>query len=116
GALVWLEADQIIRAGTGGRKGLDDFARAFFSYPGGGLRQSTYEFDDVVKALAAVYPHDWAGFLRARFETPGQPAPLAGIERAGYRLVWKEEANPYDKGRMEDGKSLNLYHSLGVAL
>ncbi|PEL48597.1 peptidase M61, partial [Bacillus toyonensis] len=30
GALVWLEADQIIRDGTGGKKGLDDFAKAFF--------------------------------------------------------------------------------------
>ena len=30
GMLVWLEADQIIREGTRGRKGLDDFARAFF--------------------------------------------------------------------------------------
>jgi predicted metalloprotease with PDZ domain len=30
GALVWLEADQIIREGTGGKKGLDDFAKVFF--------------------------------------------------------------------------------------
>jgi predicted metalloprotease with PDZ domain len=116
GALIWLEADQIIRAGTGGRKGLDDFARAFFAWPGGGLRQSTYEFDDIVAALNAVYNYDWSGFLRTRFETSGQPVPLAGITRAGYRLVWKDEPNRFDKARMDNSKGLNLYHSLGLSL
>jgi len=116
GALVWLEADQIIRAGSGGRRGLDDFALAFFAHPGGDLRQSTYEFDDVVKALNAVHPYDWAGFLRSRMEAAGLPAPLAGIERAGYRLVWREEPNSYDKARMEDNRTLNLYHSLGFTV
>jgi predicted metalloprotease with PDZ domain len=116
GALVWLEADQIIRGGTAGRKGLDDFARAFFAYPGDGSRQKTYTFNDVVAALDAVYRYDWAGFLRMRFETPGQPAPLGGIARAGYRLVWKEQPNPYDKARMDKAKGLSLYHSLGIVL
>ena len=116
GALVWLEADQMIRAGTRGAKGLDDFARAFFAHSGDGSRHKTYEFEDVVATLNGVYPYDWATFLRARLETPAQPAPIAGITRAGYRLVWKDEPNPYDKGRMEDAKTLNLYHSLGVVL
>lgn len=121
GALVWLEADQVIRSGTGGRKGLDDFARSFFGHAGGGLntpegRVKTYGFDDVVAGLNAVYRHDWAAFLRQRIETPGQPAPIAGIERAGYRLIWKEEPNPYEKGRMEDASNLNLTHSLGLVL
>ncbi len=120
-ALVWLEADQIIRRGTGERKGLDDFARAFFAarvapQAGVGARQSTYDFADVVAALNAVYPHDWAGFLRTRMEEPGQPAPLAGIEAAGYRLVWKAEPNPYDKGQMDYGRYLSLYHSLGLTV
>jgi predicted metalloprotease with PDZ domain len=116
GALVWLEADQIIRAGTGGRKSLDDFARAFFSHPGDGSRAATYEFADVVAALERVHRHDWDGFLRDRIQAPGRPAPLAGIERGGYRLVWQEEPNPYDKARMDDAKTLNLYHSLGIWL
>lgn len=116
GALVWLEADQVIRAGTAGRKGLDDFARAFFAPAGKGERQATYGFDDVVAALNAVYPSDWATFLRMRMETPGQPLPLAGVERGGYRLVWKDRPNPYDDARMAESKGLNLYHSLGITL
>lgn len=116
GALIWLEADQVIRAGTGGRKGLDDFARAFFAHPGDDSKVRTYEFGDVVAELKAVYPYDWETFLRRRIEAAGQPAPLAGIEKAGYRLVWKDEPNPYDKARMDAGRTLNLMHSLGLAL
>ena len=47
---------------------------------------------------------------------PGQPVPLGGIERGGYRLVWKEEPNPFDKARMKAGKFLSLNHSLGFAV
>lgn len=120
GALIWLEVDQIIRAGSGGRRGLDDFARAFFTHTGdretGGARQKTYEFDDVVAGLNAVQAYDWASFLRQRIAQPGQPAPLAGIEQAGYRLTWKEEPNPYDKARMDHDRNLTLAYSLGVTV
>jgi predicted metalloprotease with PDZ domain len=116
GMLVWLEADQVIRQGTGGRKGLDDFAKAFFGMNDGDWGVLTYTFDDVVRTLDGVYPYDWATFLRTRMQTPGQPAPLRGIEAAGYRLVWKDEMNPYEKGRSGDSGSLNLQYSLGVTL
>jgi predicted metalloprotease with PDZ domain len=114
GALVWLEADQIIRKGTDGRKGLDDFAKAFFGMRDGDWGEQTYTFDDVVKTLNGVYPYDWASFLKTRLYTPGQPAPLAGIEAAGYKLVWKDKPNPYDKGRAEGDKYSNFTYSLGV--
>jgi len=116
GMLVWLEADQVIREGTRGRKGLDDFARAFFGMNDGDWGVLTYTFDDVVATLNGVYPHDWATFLDTRLRQPGQPAPLAGIEQAGYRLVWKEEMNSYEKGRSGDSGTLNLQYSLGVSL
>ncbi len=116
GALIWLEADQLIRAGTAGRRGLDDFARAFYGTSNGDWGVVTYEFEDVVAALNGVYPYDWASFLRSRIEQPGQPAPLAGIEQGGYRLVWREEPNPFEKARMENAKTLNLAFSLGFTL
>lgn len=116
GALVWLEADQIIRGGTAGKKGLDDFAKAFFGIRDGDWGVATYEFDDVVKTLNGVYPYDWAGFLKTRIQTAGQPSPTGGIERGGYRLVWKEEPNPFDKARMGEGKFLSLNHSIGLGI
>lgn len=115
GMLVWLEADQIIREGTRGRKGLDDFARAFFGMNDGDWGVLTYKFEDIVETLNGIYPHDWATFLHTRFQLPGQPAPLAGIEKAGYRLIWKDEPNPYEKGRTSSG-TLNLQFSLGLSL
>ncbi|MFX8937891.1 hypothetical protein ABTN00_19795, partial [Acinetobacter baumannii] len=51
-----------------------------------------------------------------RIQTPGQPAPLGGIERGGYRLVWKEEPNINEKARAGVAQSLSLWHSLGVNL
>jgi predicted metalloprotease with PDZ domain len=114
GLMVWLEVDQIIRQGTNGRRGLDDFARSFFGGREGDLGQLTYTFDDVVAELNAVYPHDWASFLATRFRETAQPAPLAGVEQGGYRLVWKDEPNPYEKGRMAGNGYLNLQNSLGI--
>ncbi|QKG71090.1 M61 family metallopeptidase [Erythrobacter mangrovi] len=116
GALTWLEADQTIRQGTGGAKGLDDFAKAFFGKTGGDWGQLTYDFDEVVTTLNAVYPYDWANFLDTRLRQPGQPAPVRGIEMAGYQLVWKEEPNPYHKGRMGGANYLDLFYSLGMNL
>lgn len=116
GALVWLEADQIIRDGTGGKKGLDDFAKAFFGIRDGDWGVVPYEFEDVVKTLNGVYAYDWASFLKTRIQTPGQPSPTGGIERGGYRLVWKEEPNVYDKARFGEGKYLSLNHSIGLAI
>lgn len=116
GALVWLEVDQIIRAGTGDRKSLDDFARAFFGARDGDQGTMTYTFEDIVAALDAVFPYDWTNFLSARIERPGRPVPSAGFELGGYRLVWREEPNPFDKGRAGDGKFINLSYSIGLTV
>ena len=115
-ALVWIEADQIIRQGTRGTKSMDDFARAFFGVRDGDWGQLTYDFDEVVRTLNGVYPHDWATFLTTRIKTPGQPAPIRGIEQGGYRLVWKDKPNTYDEGRMTGAKSTALTYSLGASL
>ena len=114
--LVWIEADQIIREGTAGKKGLDDFAHAFFGVRDGDWGQLTYEFGDVVSALNGVHAYDWAAFLDQRLRQPGQPVPLGGIERGGYRLIWKDEPNAFDKARSADAKTTGLSHSLGVVI
>ncbi len=116
GALIWLEAEAIIREGTAGKKGMDDFAKAFFGMKDGDWGVLTYDLPDVVQTLNAVYPYDWASFLKTRVQTPGQPAPLGGIERGGYKLAWKEEPNPYDKARMASAKYISLNHSIGLAI
>lgn len=116
GALTWLEADQIIRKGTGGKKGLDDFAKAFFGVRDGDWGELTYDFDEVVSTLNSVYAYDWADFLRTRLYKPNQPAPMNGMKMAGYNLVWKEQPNPYSQGIADSRKTLDLTYSLGFSL
>jgi predicted metalloprotease with PDZ domain len=116
GALVWLEADQVIRQGTRGAKGLDNFAKAFFGKRDGDWGELTYNFDEVVATLNGVYAYDWAKFLRDRLYQSGRSAPLAGIEQAGYHLVWKDKPNPSDAGVAKQRKTLDLTYSLGVTV
>lgn len=116
GSLVWLDVDMTIRQLSKGKKSLDDFARAFFGVRDGDWGVLTYNFDDVVRELNKVQPYDWATFLDTRIRQPDQPPPLGGIEKGGYRLVWKEEPNVYDKERMKEGSNLDLTHSLGLVI
>ena len=116
GSLVWLAADMTIRELSKGSKSLDDFAKAFFGVRDADWGVLTYDFDEVVRTLNAVQPYDWAKFLDTRLRQPGQPAPLTGFEKGGYKLVWKEEPNIFDKERMKEGSNLNLTHSLGLTI
>ena len=115
-SLIWLDADMTIRELSKGTKSLDDFAKAFFGVRDADWGVLTYDFDEVVRTLNAVQPYDWAKFLDTKLRQPGQPAPLAGIEKGGYKLVWKEEPNIFDKELMKEGNNLNLTHSLGMML
>ncbi len=116
GALVWLEADQIIRQGTRGAKGMDDFARAFFGVRPGDWGELTYDFAEVARTLNGVYAYDWAKFLTTRIKTPNQPAPVRGLEMGGYKLVWKDKPNTFDESRAASMKTTSLTYSLGITL
>jgi predicted metalloprotease with PDZ domain len=116
GSLVWLDVDMTIRQLSKGKKSLDDFAKAFFGVRDGDWGVLTYNFDAVVRELNNVQPYDWAAFLDARMRQPGQPAPIGGVDKGGYRLVWKEEPNVYDKERMKESNYLDLTHSLGLSI
>ncbi len=118
GSLIWLDADTLIRQETNGRKSLDDFARGFFGVQDGNWDPAPYTFDDVVRTLNAVHPHDWATFLRDRADAvgPDAPAPLGGFERGGYRLVFKEEENAYQKALYKEYGRNDFTYSLGLML
>ncbi|MDZ4761445.1 MAG: peptidase M61 [Alphaproteobacteria bacterium] len=115
GQLVWLDADTLIREKSGGKRSLDDFARTFFSMNDGDWGQLTYTEADVVAALNKVEQHDWAGFLRERVSGVAPDAPLAGIERGGYRLVYSETPNAYWRATESRARSVNLTYSLGLS-
>jgi predicted metalloprotease with PDZ domain len=114
GALIWLEADTLIREISKGARSLDDFAKAFFGVDDGSFVPVTYDFDDVVKALNAVQPYDWATFLHTRLDRSGGQAPLDGLRRGGYRLVYNDTENAIEKSADGERKTTNLAFSLGV--
>ena len=116
GKLVWLEADQLIREKTAGRKSLDDFARAFFGMRDRDWGVLTYRFEDVVQTLNGVMPYDWATFLRTRIYAPNPKAPLDWISRGGYRLVYTDKATAYWKAYDTERKTTNLNYSIGLTM
>ncbi|GGD71520.1 M61 family metallopeptidase [Croceicoccus mobilis] len=116
GSLIWLEADMMIRTQTKGKKSLEDFAKLFYGATDGDYGEKTYTFDQLVADLNSVYPYDWAQFLRDRVYTANAPAPLNGIELGGYKLVYKDEPNPFRKGIEEQYKYLYLRYSLGMSV
>ena len=117
GLLIWLDVDTLIREKTGGRRSLDDFAKAFFGVRDGDWGVDTYTFDDVVKALNDVYPYDWATFLHTRLdghgEAQGGGAPLDGLTRGGYKLAYTETPSDYFNALQAYHKYENFNYSIG---
>ena len=87
---------------------MDDFAKAFFGVRDRDWGELTYTFDDIVTTLNGVQPYDWAGFLKARVLDVAPKAPLAGIEKGGYKLVFTDEAGKVWKSREDMRHNLNL--------
>jgi len=116
GMLVWLEADAILRAGTKGTRGLDDFARVFFGGRDGDWGTSTYDFADIVTALNGVMPYDWSGFLTGRLSENAKGAPLEGLVKGGYRLTYDETPTPFFADAEKRAKATDLSYSLGLTI
>lgn len=116
GQLIWLDVDTLIRERSHGKRSLDDFARSFFGINNGSLVTVTYTLDDVVKALNATEPYDWAAFLRERVDGFAKPAPLDGLRRGGYKLIYTDTPSEFVKASDEQRKRVNLRFSIGVEL
>ncbi len=116
GELIWLEVDSIIRQQTHGQRSLDDFCRRFEGGESGPPKVVPYSFDDVVGALNDVAPYDWASLLRDRVNSAGTHAPLGGIERDGWKLVYNEQPNAINKAAEKLFKVANFSYSLGFTV
>ncbi|MEM8758102.1 MAG: hypothetical protein AAGF47_10015, partial [Planctomycetota bacterium] len=83
GALIWMEADAIIRTGTDGVKSLDDFCRLFFASGGWTDEPKPFTHEQVLADLNAVYEHDWAGFFERRLLGTGGRGPVLLARKLG---------------------------------
>jgi predicted metalloprotease with PDZ domain len=116
GELIWLEVDATIRQQTHGQKSLDDFCHLFHGPPSGPPKVLPYTFDDLVHALNEVSPYDWAKLLNERVNDLQPRAPLGGIERGGWKLVYNDKPNLYIHATEKSRKAQNYYYSLGFAI
>ncbi len=116
GALIWLEADTLIRHQTQGRRSLDDFCRSFFGGQSGPPRVVTYTYEDVLTALNQVAPHDWRQFFQERVYDITPRAPLGGIRNAGWRLAYTNTVPAMLKSAETASKFTDLRFSLGLIL
>jgi predicted metalloprotease with PDZ domain len=116
GVLIWLEVDTIIRQQTQGQKSLNDFCRLFHGGESGPPKVVPYTFDDVVKTLNQVTPYDWAGLLKTLVNSTNPHAPLGGIERGGWRLVYNDQPNLFIKTADKVRKSVDASYSLGFVV
>jgi predicted metalloprotease with PDZ domain len=116
GQLIWIDVDRIIRQQSGGKRSIDDFARAFFGVRDRDWGELTYTLDDIVATLNKVQPYDWRAYLQRRVYDVAATAPLEGISQGGYRLVFTDQPTNWWKSGEMRGKSTDLSYSGGFAL
>jgi len=116
GMLVWLDVDTKIRELSGDKRSLEDFARAFFGIQDGSIDAVYYTFDDVVAGLNKVQEFDWAPFLRARLDGHGPGAPLDGLKRAGWKLVYDDAPGDAIRASEDRSRSTDFTYSLGFSV
>lgn len=115
-AMLWLEADALIRTTTHGAKSLDDFCRLFYGPPSTAPKVVPYDFNDIVKALNAVMPYDWRGFWTLRLNRLQPDAPLEGLTASGWHLIFTAEPTAVEKGENALRRNADLSYSLGFLL
>jgi predicted metalloprotease with PDZ domain len=110
GDLLWLEVATIIHRETKDRKSIDDFCQAFHGGPNNGAEVKTYTFDELVSALNAIAPYDWAGFFHTRLDSVSAQAPVGGIENGGWKVEFNAEPQrlPGRRSKSSDVYSIGL--------
>jgi predicted metalloprotease with PDZ domain len=117
GALVWLEADTIVRKQTQNRKSLDDFCRAFHGGTSGPAEVKPYTLDDVVRTLDTIAPYDWNGFFDTRvYKTGTSRAPAGGLEAGGYRLTYRDRPSDMQRTGEQINRNVSVAYSIGLRL
>jgi predicted metalloprotease with PDZ domain len=112
GALIWLEADAIIRERSQGKHSLDDFCRKFLGKNPSTATVVPYELPEIVSDLRELADFDWEPFLTSRVTQPQQALPLEVVGRSGYRLQYATQPSAYLTHQERD--SITARDSLGL--
>jgi predicted metalloprotease with PDZ domain len=113
GALLWLEADAIIRQQTHGTRSLDDFCKKFLGASVSHEDVVPYDLPEIVRLLKETADYDWEPFLVQRVSRPLDSLPLDLVGRIGYRLQYANKPTAPTPGRRGRG-AITAQHSLGL--
>jgi predicted metalloprotease with PDZ domain len=103
GALVWLEADAIIRQRSANKKSLDDFCRKFLGAEMPNAKVVPYELPEIIGTLRALADFEWESFFESRVTRPLDALPLEVVDRCGYRLQYTSRAPAEQVSRRNRG-------------
>jgi predicted metalloprotease with PDZ domain len=115
GVLLWLDVDARLRELSHGKRSMDDFAHVFFAKDGA-QRTRTYTFQDVVDALDKIAPDDWAAFLNRHLHSHSVDQAIAGLPRAGWKLVYTDIPTETFRQDEEEAGDTNLDYSIGLQI
>jgi predicted metalloprotease with PDZ domain len=116
GALIWLEADVIIRRESGGKKSLDTFLASFYGGPGGKPELKPYTASELYAALNAVHRYDWPAFFQKRVYDVAPQIPMGGVTGGGWKLVYRDEPSEMFRAAETAGNGVNQLFSAGWTL
>jgi predicted metalloprotease with PDZ domain len=116
GTLLWLDVDTKLRELSHEQKSIDDFTHLFHGIDDGKIAVVGYDFNDVVATLNKVQPFDWASFLHAILNSTQEQAPLEGIRRGGWKLVYSDQPNDLLRAREKQRKYIDLTDSIGIQI
>jgi predicted metalloprotease with PDZ domain len=109
GALFWLVVDHRLREASKGAVSIDDFCRAFLG-PQGAQKQG-YTEAELVAALRALAPIDWAGLIASWMDRTGPLDTAAILGHSG----WARQRTVVDKAdecELESVDDAALYAAL----
>lgn len=116
GALIWLEADTLIRQRSAGKKSLDDFCRSFFGGQNNAPALKPYGLGDVVSGLNGIVANDWKTFLEDRIYKLNPKAPVGGIVSSGWKLSATNRVSTRLRSSDAGEKEIDLTFSIGLLL
>jgi predicted metalloprotease with PDZ domain len=90
---LWLDVDTLLRERSGGKVTLDDFCHQFHGGADSGPAVVPYEREDLIKTLNKLVPYDWPAVFAEHVDRIQPHVPMAGLERAGWRLVYNDQPN-----------------------
>ncbi len=116
GALIWMEADVLIRQKSNGKLSLNDFMRKFHGGQNTGPMIKPYDFNEIVTTLNSVVPYDWREFFDTRVYKIQKSAPLGGITNGGWKLIYNDTPN-FQKQLYESMYDfVDLSYSIGISV